>query len=250
MPSTSVAQKSETPEHEAALQLDLDGLTFNTERPQRRVYMNLVREHLGVETTARDYAWAQGKSREATVAGLNERFGKLNLRDASVLEAHSSIGEFLVASLVQTRKFEMKTQGIELMPHAAELLDMADRGNVRRGIATSRAVDVAREMLESAQILPRVHSVVGKGTPGVFNVKPAPDIPLVSAAELRRKPQDCWGLDDAPDGVTGMAAAGVKTIYVADLEVAGIDPAARRLAKYTVRSLEQAISILQRELGI
>lgn len=247
-----VVASQNLPVHDQALQIDLDGLFLNTELPQRPVYIRIVEETFGHKAEASDFAGLQGASMEATVAGLNERFGKLNLRDPSVLDAHHSVGEYLVNRMVEIRRVEIAVRGVELMPDALALLDMADRGRVRRGIATSRAEEVARAMLEAAGqgILPRLDSVVGKNSAGVTAAKPAPDIGRVSARRLGTVPENCWALEDSPSGVLGQAAAGARVLYVPDLRVAGIDPASRRVATHTVTSLGEAISFLERELGV
>ena len=238
------------PPHEQALLLDLDGLLLNTERPQRPVYQRIVSELFDVEVPASEFSWAHGASKAATVAGLNERFGKLPLLDTGVLASFHSVGELIVSRLREIRRTEMEQHGVELMPGALPLFDMADRGRLRRAVSTSRREDVARQMLDAACILPRVDSVVGEGTPGVLEVKPAPDIGQVSAQQLRVAIKNCWGLEDSPTGVRGQKEAGAKVLYVADLQVAGICPATRRLATHTVTSLEEAVTFLEKELGI
>ncbi len=233
--------------HEAALLLDLDGLTLDTEEPQRPVYQRLLRQYCGVDTTHMDMAWALGKTAQETAAGIDERFGS-SLLDPALVPEDMSFGAFVVQRLREERTRERAQHGVQVMPHVPELLSWADSISLPRGIATSREREVAHEMLEASQLLDRLHVLVGKGTEGVRELKPAPDIHQVTAKELRTRPERCWALEDSPPGVEGAYRAKTKIVYVPDARVAGVCPLSRRMATYTASSMEDAIRFLQREL--
>lgn len=235
--------------HDHSLHLDWDGLMANTERPQRPVYREIVQRHLGISISDLDLAWAIGASYEETVRGFNERFAHVDPIDTTGMESARSVGDFIVERLVSEREVQWRRDGIELMPFAQELLDWADGLRMPRSVATSRKERVAFEMLEASRITGRVHAIVGRDTEGVRLPKPAPDICLVSAAQLATPVNRCWHIDDATPGVRSGADAGVNVIYVYDPLIGNCCSTAKRLAKFTTTSLEQALIFLQKELG-
>lgn len=51
----------------------------------------------------------------------------------------------------------------------------------------------------------------------VQNGKPAPDIFLLTAEKLGAEPQDCFVLEDSPNGIIAASAAGMKCIGIPDI---------------------------------
>lgn len=232
-----------------AIQLDLDGLLLDTELPQRPVYLRIFRDLCGVALSNSDFSWALGRSYEETVEGINERFGSLPLRPGVSLPLGQTLGEFVVDRLRTERSRERQAGGVEAMPFAREHLSWADSLKLPRSVSTSRKEEVAREMLQAATLLDRIHVLVGRNSPEVRLAKPAPDIFQVAAKRLCTPIGRCWALEDSPPGVLGASEAGAKVIYIPDERVAGPCGRSKRLAAFTVRNLEEATIILQRELG-
>ena len=94
------------------------------------------------------------------------------------------------------------------VPHAARALTWI-RG--LKAVASSSPLDRVRLSLESTDLLrffePRVFSAsdVAKG-------KPAPDLFLLAAADMRVNPADCIVVEDSAAGVAAARAAGMKPI--------------------------------------
>ncbi|MBN8549815.1 MAG: HAD family hydrolase [Deltaproteobacteria bacterium] len=247
----AVSQNTDsTTPHECGLWLDLDGLLLRTEGPQRPVCQQLTLELFGLETTWADFSFALGASRDETARGFNERFAHLPLREGVDLGSAPSVGDFMLDRLVEIRHQQIERDGVELMPGAERLLDLSDRGRLRRAVATSRQERRARELLGHAGVGHRVEIVVGSDSDGVKAPKPAPDIGLEASRRLEVPPKLCWALEDSPPGVEGQARAGAKVLYVFDRTVAEPSRAARALATHTVGSLDEAVDFLQKELGV
>lgn len=70
--------------------------------------------------------------------------------------------------------------------------------------------------------------------PRILHGKPAPDIFLLAADDLRVAPANCVVLEDAPSGVAAARAAGMQVIAV---PYPGMDPAKLAAADLVVGSL-------------
>ena len=73
--------------------------------------------------------------------------------------------------------------------------------------------------------------------------KPAPDIYLLACEKLGAKPEDCFAVEDSPNGVLSAHAAGLKTLLVPDI----IDPEdeIKNLAFKIYPSLHEAKAFLE-----
>jgi beta-phosphoglucomutase-like phosphatase (HAD superfamily) len=74
--------------------------------------------------------------------------------------------------------------------------------------------------------------------------KPDPDIFLMAASRLHRRPEDCAVLEDSAPGIRGAVAAGMRAILVPD----GREPSeeARLEAYAVVESLSAARLVIER----
>jgi HAD superfamily hydrolase (TIGR01509 family) len=103
----------------------------------------------------------------------------------------------------------------ELMPGAASLVArLAERG-VAMAIATSSSSIAAGLKLRRHEAVRRaMRAIVCADHPLVRRPKPAPDIFLAAAAALGVEPSACLVIEDAPSGVVGAVAAGMRVIAV------------------------------------
>ncbi|MCB0080968.1 MAG: HAD family phosphatase, partial [Caldilineaceae bacterium] len=95
------------------------------------------------------------------------------------------------------------------------LLDLLDTQQIPKAVATSSARAEARYTLANAGLLERF-SIVVTGDQ-VERGKPAPDIFLLTAAQLGVPPSSCLVLEDSEAGVYAATAAGMCTFMVPDL---------------------------------
>ena len=105
--------------------------------------------------------------------------------------------------------------------------------------ATARA-EIERR-LASVGLLQRFGAIAGGDE--VAHGKPAPDLFLLAAERLGRKPAECVVLEDSEAGVKAAAAAGMAPVMVPDL----VEPssATRALATAVLPSLAEALEVVR-----
>jgi len=112
-------------------------------------------------------------------------------------------------------KKEIDKNGVPLKPGLIFLLDRLSAAKIPYGVATSTRSATAIEMLGKAGILERFAALTCGEE--VANGKPAPDIFLLAARKLNAPPSACVGFEDSPAGLTGLHAAGIRSIFIKDL---------------------------------
>jgi beta-phosphoglucomutase-like phosphatase (HAD superfamily) len=202
-PVTAFALRSamSLPRAPHAVVFDMDGLIFDTEALYQQAYVeaagqggfdvptDVIRQAIGMP-------WVRGR-------GLMLR----QLGDAFPIDDYY---------VLMTDRFDvLSASELRLKPGVVELLDVLDRFELPRGIATSSAHGMVRGHLAAHQLTHRFHAVVGHGD--YPNSKPAPDPFLMAAERLGVPPQLCLELEDSHGGVRSAAAAGMMTVMVPDL---------------------------------
>ncbi|MBQ9151947.1 MAG: HAD family phosphatase [Clostridia bacterium] len=112
---------------------------------------------------------------------------------------------------------ELLAQNIPVMPGAYELLTYLNQNGYLVGMATSTPRDKAMEHLERTDMVKYFHPdaiITGDMIP---NGKPAPDIFLKAAERLGVDPAACVGVEDSPNGVRAIHAAGMRAVMIPDL---------------------------------
>jgi HAD superfamily hydrolase (TIGR01509 family) len=123
--------------------------------------------------------------------------------------------EVIRQEAVQGMLAKVETEGIPHRPGLSVLLDHLVSLSIPLGVATSTAKEIALWKLEKAQIRDRFQAIACGDE--VRHGKPAPDIFLLAAARLGKKPADCVGFEDSPAGLTGLHAAGIRSVFIPDL---------------------------------
>ena len=180
----------------AAVIFDLDGLLADTECLHCRAYQMALSEH-GVELGDAEYAehwvrYGNGIADWVNLRGLTLDPHALRLRKAS------HYLDLLVSSL-------------RPMEGALELLESLC-GKARIALASSSYRDAVEGVIGGLGIA-RFFEVIVTGL-DVPRVKPAPDIFLKAARDLRVAPAQCLVLEDAEKGVIAAHRAGMRCIAV------------------------------------
>ena len=95
------------------------------------------------------------------------------------------------------------------------LLDHIGSKGIPMAVATSQKREMASWMLGKAGILERF-SALACGDE-VKSGKPAPDIFLLAAGNLKVEPSLCVGFEDSPAGLQGLHAAGIASVFIRDM---------------------------------
>jgi HAD superfamily hydrolase (TIGR01509 family) len=180
----------------SAVIFDLDGLLADTECLHCRAYQMALMEH-GVELKDVDYAehWV--------------RFGK-GIADWIVLRDLA-----LDPSVLRLRKAQhylnLLESSLRPMDGALELLESI-HGRTKIALASSSYRDAVDGVLAGLGIA-HFFEVIVSGL-DVAQVKPAPDIFLKAAGDLRVDPSKCLVFEDAEKGVIAAHMAGMRCIAV------------------------------------
>jgi HAD superfamily hydrolase (TIGR01509 family) len=183
----------------AAVVFDLDGTLVDTVPTRIRAW----RDVLGGHGIAVD---------DAALAPMIGMDGRRLARDAA-----SSIGRAIDEVLAERidreagERFDLLNAEPSALPGAREALERLDRAGITWAIATSsRAEQVARSV--AALGLDQAPRTVDGSR--VQNAKPAPDLLLLAAHELRVAPGAAWYVGDSTWDMLAAVAAGTSAIGV------------------------------------
>lgn len=109
----------------------------------------------------------------------------------------------------------MMAEGVALKPGVVEILDLLDRLEIRRAIATSSQHTSVTRHLGPYDLLKRFDTIVARGD--YTEAKPSPLPYLTAAKRLDIDPGRCLALEDSYSGVRSASSAGMMTIMVPDV---------------------------------
>ncbi|OVE91589.1 HAD family hydrolase [Agrobacterium tumefaciens] len=109
----------------------------------------------------------------------------------------------------------MMADGVALKPGVIDILDLLERLDIRRAIATSSRHDSVTRHLGPHDLLRRFDTIVARGD--YTEPKPAPMPYLTAARRLSLDPGRCLALEDSYSGVRSATSAGMLTIMVPDV---------------------------------
>jgi beta-phosphoglucomutase len=106
----------------------------------------------------------------------------------------------------------IESQGIELLPGAAEWIQRFQTAGWKQAVASSAPAENVAAIARVLHLNGAFQAMIC-GT-DVERGKPDPDIFLVAAQRLEVPPQDCLVIEDAPTGLEAARRAGMKAIGV------------------------------------
>lgn len=109
----------------------------------------------------------------------------------------------------------LMAEGVALKPGVIEILDLLDRLDIRRAIATSSRHESVTRHLGPYDLLRRFDTIVARGD--YTDPKPSPMPYLTAAKRLGIDPGQCLALEDSYHGVRSATSAGMLTIMVPDV---------------------------------
>ena len=111
--------------------------------------------------------------------------------------------------------FGILEQGIPVKEGAYELLTYLRAHGYKVGMATSTPWDTVKDHMERTDMTQYFDTIVTGDM--IEHGKPAPDIYLLAAERLGVDPSVCVGVEDSPNGVRSIHAAGMKAVMIPDL---------------------------------
>jgi len=206
-----------------AVVLDMDGLMLDTEPIYKASWQQACAE-LGFDLDDAAHASMLGRPNADCERELVRLFGP-----GFPLERFQVRWQDLWRTFADGR-------GIPTKPGLPAFLAFAEEHALLRAIATSSERDFTEFSLGSAGIGDRFDAVVTGDQ--VSQGKPAPDIYLEAARQLRVDPAHCVALEDSSAGTLAAAAAGMQAICIPDL--AAPSEEAARAATCVLDSLDEA----------
>ena len=132
---------------------------------------------------------------------------------------------------------ELYRTKVPLKPGAGEFLKRMKNAKILMGIATSNGRELTDEALKALHIRRYFASV--RTACEVPRGKPAPDVYLKVAEDLRVSPENCLVFEDIPNGLLAGTSAGMKVCAVEDEFSKPYEREKRKIADYYIHDYRQ-----------
>ena len=206
---------------------DLDGVIIDSAEEHRQAWQRLAREE-GVPLSDADFWATFGKRNDAILA---EIWGPLPPERAQAL-----------AERKETYFRELIRKTATPLPGAMELMRGLHEADFAQALASSAPIENIQLISEVLGLQRYLTALVSGET--VPHGKPAPDIFLKAAKELKIDPIHCLVIEDAVAGVEAAHAAGMRCIAVAgNRDLPGLHKAELMVKTLTEVNVERVRSL-------
>lgn len=179
----------------------MDGTLFDTEKHYQWAWRKAIAD-AGYELDASEVLKLRSLGAPYNVAQFQEWFGE----------------EVDYRAIRQERVDLMKdmlAHEIPLKPQVPQTLEKLRQMGYSMAVVTATAQEQAVSNLKLAGLLPFFDHVISASM--VKRGKPAPDVYLYACEVLGVQPENCYAVEDSPNGVMSAHAAGCRTIMIPDL---------------------------------
>ena len=158
-----------------------------------------------------EFGYEITKEQTLSIRSLGRPFAPQRFRewygdDFDYIKVREKRKELMNARLAET--------GIDLKPGAVEILSFLKENGIVAAVATASDMTRTEKYLDEAGIKHYFTKLISATM--VEKGKPAPDIYLKAAAELKIKPEFCVGVEDSPNGIKSCHAAGYVPVMIPD----------------------------------
>ena len=192
--------------NEKAFIFDLDGVIVDTAKYHFLAWRNLANE-LGFEFTEGHNELLKGVSRVRSLEILLE-IGNVQLSDEQKQP-------LLLKKNEEYLGYVNQMTAEEILPGINNLLDYLDANNIKYALGS--ASKNAPLILEKVGLLNRFTAIVDGND--VSKAKPDPEVFLIGAKKLNKKPEDCIVVEDAIAGIEAANAAKMMSIGIGDAKL-------------------------------
>ena len=202
---------------------DMDGTLIDTERIYNVCWVQALKD-FGFGMSREEALKLRSFGRPHVIAFFEKRFGS-GFPYHEVRARRKELMEELIS----------REGGVTLKPGAVSLLTWLKERGVRCMIATATDVERTERYLDQVgirQYFDRIISAVM-----VEKGKPSPDIYELACSKAGRRPQECFAIEDSPNGAQSAADAGCRVLFVPDLTPA--DDEIRAMCEGCFTSLEE-----------
>lgn len=190
----------------AAVVFDLDGVLIESERVWDTVRRELVRD--------RGDTWHEGATTD--MMGMSSKEWSSYMHDhLGVPMEPAEINDAVVERVASAYEAHLP-----LLRHAVETVrELAARWPL--GVASSSNRPIVELVLERAGVRSCFDAIVSSEE--VEHGKPAPDVYIAAARQLRVEPGYCVAVEDSTNGIKAAVAAGMRTIAVPNRQLPPAD---------------------------
>lgn len=206
---------------------DMDGTLFDTEKHYQWAWRKAIAD-AGYELDASEVLKLRSLGAPYNVAQFQEWFGE-------DVDYHAIRQERM--NLMKN----MLTNEIPVKPQVPQTLEKLRQMGYSMTVVTATGQEQAVSNLKLAGLLPFFDRVISASM--VKRGKPAPDVYLHACEVLEVQPENCYAVEDSPNGVMSAHAAGCRTIMIPDLTQP--DAELSRLLYRKLDSFEELINILE-----
>lgn len=182
---------------------DMDGLIYDSERMFFRHKLTVMKEY-GYTETEENYSKTLGLTGETLKQTVLSLYGE----DYPYFE----ISQKARKAMMQT----IKKEGLPIKPGIVPLLQYLNSYEIPCAIASSTHIEYIKEYLAATSLSSYFQAIIGGDM--IANSKPAPDIFLEAARQLRCEPEHCLVLEDSENGILAAHRAGIPVIGIPDMK--------------------------------
>lgn len=184
-----------------AIIFDMDGTLIDTEKYYRICWRKAAGQ-FGYHMTDEQALAMRSLGRPFAPARLKEWFGE-GLDYQKVRSCARELTEEYLAK-----------EGIGCKPGALTLLSWLKEKHITTAVATAASLERAEDYLGRAGLLGYFDRLISATQ--VKEGKPSPEIYRYACARLQAAPEECYAVEDSPNGVLSAYGAGCKVIMVPD----------------------------------